>query len=110
MQDSISQVSIQVWIGVGAALITLLIMLGYFATRDRRAPAASSGPGFGLVLCFLGLAGAAYFLMFFDVSVSFNGQRLDNLDLMNQRQNGVIVSMGLFVGGVLISMLGSRRS
>lgn len=45
----------------------------------------------------------------FDVSVGTGyGQRVANLDLMNQRQNGIIISAVVLVVGVLMHLFGKR--
>lgn len=58
----------------------------------------------GLVLIIIGLAGAAYFALFFDVSVAIGSGyvgRVANLDLMSQRQNGLIVSIAALLLGAI---------
>lgn len=67
----------------------------------------------GIVVLFLGILGAIYFFAIFDTSVevpttqvmgqTVGGGRVNNLGLMNQRQNGVIISCaGALIGLILI--------
>ncbi|MBT9161200.1 MAG: hypothetical protein DDT26_02504 [Dehalococcoidia bacterium] len=63
----------------------------------------------GLALLLGGIATASYYFFYFDVSVSAPGgglfgiDRINNMGLMAQRQNGIIFSFGAaLLGGVLI--------
>lgn len=61
----------------------------------------------GSVCIVLGLAIAGYFFLLFDVSApgSEFGNRVANIDLLNTRQNGVIIGMGI---SILAAILRTR--
>lgn len=62
----------------------------------------------GLFLLLIGLGAAVYFFMFFDVSVETNsGDRVVNLSLMSQRQNGIVFGFGMAVVGAIIVAIGN---
>jgi tellurite resistance protein TehA-like permease len=87
-------------LGTVAAAGILILVAWYFLTRDNKP--APARPSFGAVLMFLGLLGLGYFYFLFDVSVGFNGQRIANLDLLSQRQNGILISGFLFLAGIIV--------
>ena len=58
----------------------------------------------GLLLAFVGLGIAGYFLLMFDTSVGSGGYRVNNLGLMSDRQNGLIGGGILAVVGILIGL------
>jgi hypothetical protein len=71
--------------------------------------AGSSGlRTFGTLLLVAGLAVAAYFFLAFDTSVESGMGRVNNLGLMADRQNGIIIGIGLGVVGAIILVIGSR--
>lgn len=63
---------------------------------------------FGTLLLVVGLAAAAYFFLVFDASVESGVGRINNLGLMADRQNGIIVGIGLGVVGTIMLVLGAR--
>lgn len=63
---------------------------------------------FGALLLIVGLAIAAYFFLAFDTSVESGAGRVNNLGLMADRQNGIIVGIGLGVVGTIMLAFGSR--
>lgn len=74
-------------------------------------PADRSSSGlrtFGVLLLIAGLAVAGYFFLGFDTSVESGVGRVNNLGLMADRQNGIIVGIGLGVVGTIMLAIGSR--
>ncbi len=72
-------------------------------------PGGSSGlRTFGTLLLVAGLAVAAYFFLAFDTSVESGMGRVNNLGLMADRQNGIIIGIGLGVVGAIILVIGSH--
>jgi hypothetical protein len=74
-------------------------------------PADSGSSGlrtFGVLLLIAGLAVAGYFFLGFDTSVESGVGRVNNLGLMADRQNGIIVGIGLGVVGTIMLAIGSR--
>jgi hypothetical protein len=69
---------------------------------------SSSARNFGAFLIIAGLAVAAYFWLAFDPSVESGMGRVVNLGLMADRQNGIIVGIGLGIVGAITLALGSR--
>jgi hypothetical protein len=63
---------------------------------------------FGTLFIIAGLAIAAYFFLAFDTSVESGAGRVVNLGLMADRQNGIIVGIGLAIIGAITFALGSR--
>jgi hypothetical protein len=63
---------------------------------------------FGVFLLIAGLAVAGYFFLGFDTSVESAVGRVNNLGLMADRQNGIIVGIGLGVVGTIMLAIGSR--
>lgn len=73
------------------------------------------------MLCLIlgGLIGAGYFLLYFDPSVAvpsgqimghtFGGGRVNNLGLLQDRQNGLIACLGISLFGCLFTALASRK-
>lgn len=64
----------------------------------------------GLLLVIGGLIAAAYYLMFFDTSVYVPGgygiDRVNNLGLMADRQNGIIAGIGVALLGGILMLIG----
>jgi hypothetical protein len=61
------------------------------------------------LLTTLGAIGLIYFFVFFDVSVpGTDGGRIVNLGLLADRQNGLLVSVGLLIVGAILTV-GARR-
>ena len=77
-------------------------------------PPSGSHSGFrslGIILLAGGLAIAGYFFLAFDASVESGVGgfgRINNLGLMADRQNGIIVGIGLAVVGTIMLAIGSR--
>lgn len=63
---------------------------------------------FGALLLIAGLAVAGYFFLAFDASVESGVGRVNNLGLMADRQNGIIVGIGLGVVGTIMLAIGTR--
>ena len=63
----------------------------------------------GTLLLIGGLAVAGYFLLAFDTSVVSGSGRVNNLGLMADRQNGIIVGIGLGVVGTIMLTIGFRN-
>jgi len=77
--------------------------------QSAHAPEGSSGlRTIGILLLLAGLAVAGYFLLAFDSSVESGVGRVNNLGLMADRQNGIIVGIGLGVVGTIMLVVGSR--
>jgi hypothetical protein len=55
-----------------------------------------------------GLAVSAYFFLAFDTSVESGMGRINNLGLMADRQNGIILGIGLSVVGTIMLVIGAR--
>jgi len=64
--------------------------------------------GFGVLLFIVGLGVAGYFFLAFDTSVESGYGRVNNLGLMADRQNGIIIGIGLGVVGAIMLAIGSR--
>jgi hypothetical protein len=62
----------------------------------------------GALLLVAGLAAAGYFFLAFDASVESGVGRVNNLGLMADRQNGIIVGIGLGVVGTILLTIGIR--
>lgn len=85
-------------------------------------PAVSSGflKGLGVILFLGGLAAAIYFYAYFDTSVAvptmevlgerIGGGRVHNIGLMQERQNGLIMSGIAAAVGLLCVILAERQS
>jgi hypothetical protein len=63
----------------------------------------------GAVLLIAGIALAAYFFLAFDASVESGYGRINNIGLMADRQNGIIIGIGLGVAGTIMLAIGSRN-
>lgn len=66
---------------------------------------------FGVLLLIGGLAVTGYFFFAFDTSVDTGDSsigRVNNLGLMADRQNGIIIGIGLAVIGTIMLLIGSR--
>jgi hypothetical protein len=64
---------------------------------------------FGGWLLIAGLAVSAYFFLAFDTSVESGVGRVHNIGLMADRQNGIIIGIGLSVVGTILISVGGRR-
>ena len=62
----------------------------------------------GILLLIGGLAVTGYFFLGYDTSVESGMGRVDNLGLMADRQNGIIIGIGLAVIGTIMLVIGSR--
>lgn len=81
------------------------------ATPNFSPSQPSGGSGlrtFGILLLLGGLAVAAYFFLAFDTSVESGMGRVNNLGLMADRQNGIIIGIGLSVVGTIMLVIGAR--
>lgn len=63
---------------------------------------------FGVLLLIGGLAVTGYFFLGYDTSVESGIGRVNNLGLMADRQNGIIIGIGLAVIGTIMLVIGSR--
>jgi len=63
---------------------------------------------FGVLLLIAGLAVSGYFFFAFDASVESGYGRVNNLGLMADRQNGIIIGIGLGIVGAIMLAIGSR--
>jgi hypothetical protein len=54
------------------------------------------------------LAVTGYFFLGYDTSVESGMGRVNNLGLMADRQNGIIIGIGLAVIGTIMLVIGSR--
>jgi hypothetical protein len=63
---------------------------------------------FGVLLLIGGLAVTGYFFLGYDTSVESGMGRVNNLGLMADRQNGIIIGIGLAVIGTIMLVIGSR--
>ena len=63
----------------------------------------------GVVMLIAGIALAAYFFLAFDPSVESGYGRVNNIGLMADRQNGIIIGIGLGVAGTIMLAIGSRN-
>jgi hypothetical protein len=72
--------------------------------------ARASGSGFlAGALILTGIAGLVYFMFFFDTTVSSGGVSVNNIGLLQDRQNGLIVSSVIFLAGIILAAM-RRRS
>ena len=78
--------------------------------RNQSQQSGVSGSGvFGLLLIFAGLGMVGFFFLFFDTSVSTGYGSVNNLGLMNDRQNGIIVGGILAVVGLFLGFMGKKQ-
>lgn len=85
-------------------------------SQINSSPVSSSPPArgssglriFGILLLFCGLAVTAYFFFGFDTSVQSGVGRVHNLGLLADRQNGVIIGIGVGVVGAILLAVGFR--
>ena len=63
----------------------------------------------GAVMLIAGIALAAYYFLAFDASVQSGSGRVNNFGLMADRQNGIIIGIGLGVVGTIMLAIGSRN-
>lgn len=81
-------------------------------SRQSTAPNQNNSSGMqtlGAVLLIAGIALAAYFFLAFDASVESGYGRVNNIGLMADRQNGIIIGIGLGVAGTIMLAIGSRN-
>lgn len=81
-------------------------------SRQSTPPNQTSSSGMqtlGAVLLIAGIALAAYFFLAFDASVESGYGRVNNIGLMADRQNGIIIGIGLGVVGTIMLAIGSRN-
>jgi len=70
---------------------------------------STASKGFGTLLLIGGIIVAAYFFLAFDTSVSTgSGNRVVNLGLMQDRQVGILIGIGMAIVGTLLCVAGSR--
>jgi hypothetical protein len=62
----------------------------------------------GILLMLGGLAIVGYFFLAFETSVDSGIGRINNLGLMADRQNGIIIGIGLGVVGTIMVVIGAR--
>jgi hypothetical protein len=79
-----------------------------FPQPANTSPASSGLRTFGILLFIAGLAVVTYFFLVFDPSVESGIGRVNNLGLMADRQNGIIVGIGLGVVGGIMLAVGAR--
>jgi hypothetical protein len=91
-------------------------------SSDGRTQGQVSASIIGLFLLFIGLGVAVYFLAVFDVSVPVDypsgtdslgisfPDRVNNIGLMADRQNGIIIGLVLAVGGGVLMVIGRKRT
>jgi hypothetical protein len=86
---------------------------------DARTDGQKAAGLIGLLLLVLGIGVAGYFLLFFDVSVPVDYQgnnsfglpeRVNNIGLMADRNNGIIIGLVLAVAGGVLMVVGRKRS
>jgi hypothetical protein len=87
-------------------------------TGDGRSDGQKAAGLVGLLLLVLGVCVAGYFFLFFDVSVPFDYQggndfglpeRVNNIGLMADRNNGIIIGLALAVAGGVLMVIGRKR-
>jgi len=74
-------------------------------------PASEGGSGlriFGIILLIIGLAVTGFFFLAYDTSVDSGFGRVNNFGLMADRQNGIIIGIGLCVIGPILVAIASR--
>ncbi len=62
----------------------------------------------GILLLLAGLVVTAFFFFGFDTSVDSGVGRVNNLGLMADRQNGILIGLGLAIVGTIMLVIGSR--
>jgi hypothetical protein len=78
-------------------------------TQQAHTPGDTSGLRiFGLLFLVVGLAATEYFFLVFDASVESGVGRVNNFGLMADRQNGIIIGIGLGVVGTIMLVIGAR--
>lgn len=82
--------------------------------KQRQKPTQSTDRGLsslqriGVLLLIGGLIVTGYFFLAFDTSVESGIGRVNNLGLMADRQNGIIIGIGLGIVGTIMLAIGSR--
>ena len=82
------------------------------ALRESTPPKQTSSSGLqvlGAIALIAGLTISAYFFLAFDESVESGYGRVNNLGLMADRQNGIIIGIGLGIVGAIMLTIGSRN-
>lgn len=72
---------------------------------------AAGGSGLrtsGILLLLGGLVVTAFFYFGFDTSVESGVGRVNNIGLMADRQNGILIGLGLAIVGTIMLVIGSR--
>lgn len=105
-----------------------VIKKSYFVDRETNSPVEwTPGQtaekwliGIGILLLLVGMAAAAYYLAFFDTSVevvkktigdsTVGGNRVENIGLISQRQNGLIVGLAVALSGWISLIAGIFKS
>jgi hypothetical protein len=85
-------------------------------SQTPRIRTLSSIQWFGVLLCAVGTVAALYFFTVFDTSVevpiseimghTVGGERVNKLGLMNQRQNGIVISCVIALIGLILLLVG----
>jgi hypothetical protein len=89
-----------------------------YKSPDGRTQGQVSASIIGLLLLIVGLGVAGYFLAFFDVSVPVDYQasdygfpdRVNNIGLMADRNNGIVIGFALAIGGGVLMVIGRKRT
>jgi hypothetical protein len=85
-------------------------------SQTPRIRTLSSIQWFGVLLCAVGTVAALYFFTVFDTSVevpiseimghTVGGEHVNNLGIMNQRQNGIVISCVIALIGLILLLVG----
>ncbi|MBC8095742.1 MAG: hypothetical protein H7Y43_08010 [Akkermansiaceae bacterium] len=107
----IDKLPMEAWFGIAAGGGVLFLLCWHGLTRNDPVGKPVSSYGFtGGLLILIGIAGAFYFSTYFSVSAaSVNGMPIANLDLLNQRQIGVMISLAAVIIGVVLCLFGARE-
>lgn len=80
-------------------------------SKDPRTDGQKVAAFAGLFLLVCGLIAAVYFFAIFDTSVPTSmGFRVNNIGLMQDRQNGIIFGFGAAIAGGVLMYIGRKRS
>lgn len=94
---------------VGIAVVGM-ILLFLFRPQDASAPAKPAVAGMeaaGVVLLVIGALLAGYFFLFYDTRAP--GTDVANLSRLSDRQNGVMIGMGMAILGGILLGIGKRN-
>ena len=79
----------------------------------HRKPATGSGSGggwFSALLLVLGVVVCGYFFFIYDTSVATSSsERVENVGRLNFRLCGLVIGGVMFLGGLLVSLLGKSK-